>query len=209
MKLALILLPLFSAGCLHAATIVENFSLSSTAADGTLYNIAVAQFDPSLGTLTSVTIDATATSLGGSVQFTASTSGNRTLGIGSEVTITGPVSIVLTPNPLESQTYTGLVATDVATLTGSTSNDSEAASATAPPSDLSPYIGLGNVNLTAQGIADTLSFGSALGSTVDGAPNFSVLGTVTYTFEPTVVPEPGTALLGLVALGLGIFRRRR
>ena len=195
-------------GSSPAATIVENFSLGSTAADFSIYNIFVDQFDPSLGTLNSVTIGATASSTGGSVQFMANTAGDRTLGIGSQVTISGPVALTLNPNPFQSQEYLGLVAGDSVTLVGTTSSDSDSDSAFAPPSDLSPYIGLGSVMLTVQGVVDTLSVGSALGLTGDAPTNYSVDGTITYTYEPSV-PEPGSVLLAVFGGGLLLIRRRR
>ena len=173
------------------------------------------QFDPALGTLLSVTLtiaaDASADVIGdnesgSAASFTASLSGSvaGTIPVGG---LDATAVLNMSAGPVEvdadndvAADFIGTDANDFGTL-ADTDSDSDSAT-----TGLTPFIGLGTLAGT---IADNQVWGvSGGGDAVTQVLNSrsTTVWTVTYEFEP--VPEPSTALLGLVGV-LGLVCRRR
>jgi len=172
------------------------------------------QFDPALGTLNSVTltIEATASAdvigdneAASAVSFTANLNGS--------VAGTIPAAIAATAVLTQSDGPEGVDGDNdaAADFVGTDSHDFGSISDNSSDSDfattgLAPFIGLGTVGGS---VNDTQSWSvSGGGDAVTQVSNSqsTTIWTVTYDYDP--VPEPSSALLGLVGL-LGLARRRR
>lgn len=188
-------------------------------------SFTVSQFDTMGGTrtLTDVTVEVRIDSFGGKREFDnqSLTGGSIVLAIGSTVRVKGPApaggsQIIVIPDAVTTKA-TSVTATtgelpadfagsDYAFLDGVTVSDLKSATRSSA-SDLSPYIGSGNVTF-----AWDLAGNSTTGQNVTVGGAFRTTNT-TYDFTTTVhytyVPEPTSSMSSLVVLGgLALIRRR-
>lgn len=205
----------------NASTVTYSNQFSGTT---TVSNqaINVAQFDPTLGTLTSATFDLSAnmttqakTTTGGDfylgwdkMTYTLSLGGNglsissslpatRILGTGTPGTTFNPLTNMLYVSTTNPVTYSGPTLNPSNTFVESTS--------------LSPFIGTGTLSFLLNAVSDDTLGVSDLSGAFGVTSN--VLGTVkvSYTYLPAAVPIPpaswlfGSGLLGLV----GMARRKK
>ena len=178
----------------------------------------LSQFDPSLGTLTKVTLTLDADTSAGSISWDneAGVSTNVTLGIGAEVTAVGLAGVTAVAVPLQTGSAIGVdadndgaadfVGTDSFAVVGGTGSDSDSDELT---SGLGPYIGLGTFDVDVTASVETFLSTTGGFGPIDPTPGVTE-GTVTVTYEYTVIPEPtSAAFLGLGALGIAVRRRRK
>ncbi len=174
-------------------------------------NFSFPQFDPSVGTLTSVSVSATTNVVAQINVFNALSSSQAFTNASAAipVTITAPAGLVLsltpTAGPLNSvaavgfNTYSG--------IPGSASGNTS-------PANFSPYLGtnLFGVAMSFAAGLGTYSGSGPIGLFFGGTADGGGVTTLTYTYTPNAVPEPATigmTLAGLGFVGFGIFRRRR
>src|SRR5579883_2544037 len=158
--------------------------------------ISLPQFNPSMGTLTSITFT-----------FDGQTTGSATVTNNSGATGSYQVSISSNLKLLDPTNNTLISITPSFNQTLNIANGDSGS--TTITSGFSPYVGLGDVSFTVSG--------EGIGG-VSGPSPFTVdsitkgEGTITITYNTSsVVPEPATLALfgsGLLALGL-LYQRRR
>ncbi len=208
------------AGNASAAILTESFS-ATVPLQNTNFNtsVALSHFDPSLGTLQMVTIG-----LAGVVQGNASAESldaspaTVNLNLGASITATGPVALSVNVTPVNMQVFNAsafdgvidFAGTSGIAFTNVTGSDTDSSMLTAPPADLSPYIGLGNVIIGIGALGN--SSGSGAGNLITQfQTQAGAEVTITYKYDTgtTSTPEPAT-LLGLMAFGAaGIASRRK
>jgi len=159
----------------------------------------VGQFDPSLGTLVSVSItNAGSITSDISVENTSSNSGSFISGeVGGNLTLTGPNGLSIQTNL--AQYAGGFLATSFdgqLNFTGSSGDDfgpktaTGAQTTTLTGSDLAAFIGTGNVQLTETAVATSSASGG--GNLVVGATSTaSAQVNVVYNYIPTDCLKPG------------------
>lgn len=176
------------------------------------------QFDPALGTLQKVTLKLDVETSAGSIAWDneAPVATDLTLGIGAEVTATGPAGLSAIAVPLQTDSATNVDAdndgradflgTDSFTVIGGTGSDSGTGSLMF---GLVPYIGLGSFAVTVGATPET--FLSTTGGFGPIDPQLGVVaGTVTVTYEYITagIPEPTAFTLLAVGLLAALTRRR-
>lgn len=179
--------------------------------------IDLQQFDPSLGTLNSVTVWMTATTDNAEMfytNFSPTETVNVTLNIDHDLTASGPSSVSVLADPPASTGSTIMAPDSVFSITSGQDTDSDSQTLVNPV-DFSPYTGVGLVTFTID--ADPNTFASATANhPAHAAFPQANLGdywgqiTVTYDYDP--IPEPATlALLGIggAAMFGGARRNRR
>ncbi len=204
---------LFTAASANAASISYNDAFSFPLSPG---NAAVnlPQFDPSLGTLTSVTlaIDATV-----QADITAENDSNIAGNMG--VDLTGIVTATsgaasASANVLQSAGPVAVAASDGNPGSGPDFFDFGTISGTDSDTDtilspLAPFIGLGTVAVAISG-----NGGFAVNGVTDSTltvSNFGTSGTVTitYNYQTPVIPEPSSVVLAGMACMAGVLVLRR
>ena len=218
-ELALCAVALLGASTARAATIsfVDTYGPVSVpfpvAALATL-----SQFDPSLGTLTKVTLTLDAFTDAGTIRFDneAGIATDATLGIGAEVTAIGLAGITAIAIPLQTNSVINLAAdndgaadfvgTDAFGVTGGSGFDSDSDMLIA---GLAPYIGLGSFDVNVSAVVSTFVSTTGGFGPIDPAPG-NTFGNVTVTYEFAPIPEPSTAMLvGFSLIGVLAVARRR
>jgi hypothetical protein len=169
-------------------------------------NVVFPDFNPALGTLTSVLI-----TLEGDIQGTI----GLTNGDNASHTATGTTSVQYSGGALIS--FTSSFSTGSQTIGAFGSYNSGTLTGTNTGSDtvtsgLGPYIGAGGswdlLVTTVSGIS-VLGGGGFIGASQ--TTDADAIGTVTYTYTPAgTVPEPATlSLIGGALLGLGVLGRKK
>ncbi len=217
--LALCAVALLGASTARAATIGFVDSYGPVAVPFGAADLAtLSQFDPSLGTLTKVTLTLDAVTSAGTIRFDneAAIATDATLGIGAEVTAVGLAGITAIAVPLQTNSVVNLAAdsdgaadfigTDAFGVTGGSGFDSDSDMLIA---GLAPYIGLGSFNVTVAAVVSTFLSTTGGCGPIDPAPG-NTFGNVTVTYEFVPIPEPSTAMLvGFILVGaLAVARRR-
>lgn len=169
------------------------------------------QFQSSLGTLTSVTVQIADTS-SGSVEVTnnSSASSQYSVQLGETLNLTDPSSNAIA-------NFLDVSATSDATITSGGSDTIDAAASGSSPvvtlsTNLSEFIGSGQIALSLSGSGEALVSGA---TPYTASTNSTSAGIVTLNYNyssPSAAPLPGSgalALIGGIALAGGMAIRRR
>ena len=179
--------------------------------------LAFQQFDPTLGTLNSITFSMTSSCEGQGFAENMSTMSGSSFSweLSALVQLKRPDnSVLLQIQPFETSPIYNLGVYDGAmNFTGASGvtdplNASDTVSLTTPPpvDDLALFTGIGSVDLTATATAKSKVVGG--GNIAMGASTKAGVGaTITYDYTP--VPEPGSLVALLSGLGGLILHRRR
>lgn len=205
-------------GRAEAASIFANYGAGAPA--GSSATVGIAEFNPSLGTLTGVTIyfegspPADVFVSNGSARFTniaPAPVGGVDLTVGTNVSISGAGFSVSETLSVASRQSFPPGAQIILTL----DKDISTASVAVGSSFLSSYVGTGttDIHFSRSLLSATSSNASVLASVLNQG-NFGGVFRVQYDYTPTpaapAVPEPGSVtLLGLGALGMLGYRFRR
>ena len=196
-----------------ADTTSETFSFTTATTPFTIDSSAVPQFDPTLGTLTSIVIDVTGSDSGtATIANNSAASGTYTFTIGAELVLEDPsLTPLITINPA----FTGTVpVTHGTTVTSPPMTSGPVTGTDTLLSGFGAYTGTGTYVFTLTGNS-TGSVSGLTPFTVTESTSGSESGTVTYNFTPAstgTVPEPSSIMLfgtGLTLLGLALRRFRR
>ncbi len=211
------------AGSLFGAQITQSSTVSVQPTNWTT-NFNIAQFDPTLGTLTSILFELTGTVEGTAQVENLSSLGGATIttNLSAVLTLLLPGGVQMVVNPLASATDTyGTFdgAVDFGGASGRTYTslaNSSMQMQTAPPFgvDLSAFLGIGNMMLAISSLGNSgVTGGSFVASTFQTLSGATL--NVTYNYTPADtgggdVPEPvSLALVGGGLLGIGVLRSRR
>ncbi len=221
---ALFRCPAYAETVQYSATLDNGGSNYAAGAAG---SFQLPQFDPALGTLTSMAMEVTGNSLGGYIRTdneSGTDSGNTTVSLGMQITVAGPGSLSVLAFPRVTATRTLTSDTDVAPDFAGTDfvgidmpdlTDTQSGS----PSALQDYVGLESVTYSFASQGETgynfqfpLDLVDFFGSDGIGiqtqASTFNFQATVTYTYDAaTPIPEPACGTLVSLLLGMILLRR--
>ncbi len=200
---------------------VESFSVdygssASTLAEGDSENLALSDFDPSLGILTGVTIALASNDCIESevinVHVPSSSENYSGATATLPVTVTTLDGLTTTANGVAGP-FSGSVSGPLGTIaTAGTISEIINTSASVVPGDFVLYEGAAQTFTVNVLVSDGIYSGSSAGNSVAFFGSGSSYGTVGVTYDYLPIPEPGTLAAGLGALGycgLRITRRFR
>jgi len=205
------LLLAYGVGTAQAGTITQTFSSPAQPVPWSTTYLAN-QFNPSLGTLTSVEIDVTSNIVASVLVFndTSSTQSFTNATASIPITLTGPASLSLSATGTTTG-QTGTVGPGLKeTLPGVPTTASTSTTLTSP-GDLAPYIGTGVSTLVFNYAAGdgTYSGTAASGVFFSGSATADASVEVIYNYT-TTIPEPSSVILaGIGIVGVAAFGRRR
>ena len=200
---------LLTAANVNAAFVNYSDSLGDTTTEWT-HNFSLPEFNPALGTLTSVVISASQdVAVSGTVTNTAITTQSFTFRAGSQLTLNLPGSLgTLEPLPLGSTSSYTLSAGDSASYGPFTHTASDSQTFTAAL-DMALFEGTGN--LTLPGTTASQEVISGGGGNISAALTTLSGAVVSVTYNYTAIPEPSSmgSLACLVGTGMFLRVRRR
>jgi hypothetical protein len=210
----------FVPSVVHASTLSESYSVTTlTESTDWTQTLSIPQFNPSLGTLTSVEVESSGSlstallvgNISGSFGLPANSS-NGTADTQSTFTITpsGSVNLVLSPlsvmaegsfGPLVSGGTQNLSSVPMGTASNSNTYTAQAA--------LNYFTGSGSLSWTASTSTETgITYSGGVTYAYATDPNATLNETVIYTYN--TVPEPSAlAILGTGLLGVVVYRWRK
>jgi hypothetical protein len=199
----------------HGGTVTYTDSVPQTVTNWN-NSVSVPLFDPSLGTLDSVSFTMTGYVQGtGQFESLDATPSTVTMDLAATLKLKRPSGSTLVISLPDFNTSDNVTAYDGITDFGGTSgktysnvgaNDTESVN-TSSPSDMTLFTGVGNITLPVS--ATGSSNASGPGNIVESFAT-TAWADVSVTYNYQVVPEPSTlALLGIGAIGLLAWRRRQ
>ncbi len=209
-------------GVSQAATISFDDTYGPVAVPSTTITVPLPKFDPTLGTLTKVTLTLDAETSAGTISWDneAPVASDITLGIGAEVTATAPSALTAVAVPLQTDSgqtdadndgAADFLGTDAFAVTGGSGSDSDMDMSTLPAT-LALYTAtfLGETfDTTIDSAVETFLSTSGGFGPIDPVPGITE-GMVTVTYEYVPIPEPATfTLAGIGCLALALLARRR
>jgi hypothetical protein len=196
-----------------ADTTSETFTFTTATTPFDIASSLIPQFDPTLGTLTSIVIDFSGTDSGfATITNGSSASGTYDFTVGATLELEDP-----TLSPLFGITpeFSGtLVVASGSTVTSPTMTSPTVTGTDTLLSGFGPYTGTSTYVFTLLG-SSTGSSSGPTPSTITESTSATSSGEVTYNFTPastSTVPEPSSIMLfgtGLTLLGLALRRFRR
>lgn len=170
------------------------------------------KFNPALGTLISFQLDLTST-LNTTLTITNTSPSSASFGTAKTEMmlsvkdvggfLTFPQIDSISPTFSYNLAAGGSAASGVLTKTGTST------STYSLPGVLTEFTGPGNISLAASTFTQTLLTNGGGNTFAAQLSLASATGIVTYNYNPTAVPEPGTALFGIACVGIAALRRRR
>ena len=166
------------------------------------------QFNPALGSLQSVFIEATeSVTINGAVNNTATVPESFTFRAGSQLILTLPGTLgSLLPSPLASAQAFNL-ASGGSALYGPVNASDTASSTYTLPADMASFIGAGTLNLP--GVTQSQELIAGGGGNITAILNTVAGATVEVQYTYSAVPEPGSLVLLALGGAVMLLRRRR
>lgn len=213
--IAIVALALLVAAPIAIADDIQTGSISLTTTDFSGLPISVAQFDPSLGTLNSITITLTGDNLASTTVHNP-TGAEIVFELDEQTQLTLTNSLAGVGTLAETLTYS-YPSVDV--LAGGTNNlgpnsfNGTAASESVASADFAQFEGLGDVNFLIGSLSGYTALGGGNNAQITISNQDDATVTIDYNYgelPPPGVPEPGTmSLFGTGLLGLaGMLRSR-
>jgi hypothetical protein len=191
--------------------ITTSTPIPSTLTDWT-GSLAFAQFNPSLGTLDSVTLEFSSTlTTTLTINNTASSASSGSAKTELQVTVQDAGLNLNVPElDMLSPAFNYVLGPGGFTTSGLlTKSANDGGNNYTAAGVLAEFTGLGSISLPASTFTQTDLSNTGGNTSASQVTDASLTGTVEYFYTPTAVPEPST--LGLLVLGLGMlpFRRRQ
>jgi hypothetical protein len=195
---------------------VQTATLSPTTTDFSGIGLSVAQFNPSLGTLNSITITLTGGNLASTSvkNTTLNDTGTFTLEESTQLNLTTTLAGVTGLSETLTYSYPGLdVAPGGTDNLGSINFNGAPVDESVSSAYFSEFTGGGNVNFTIGSLSGYSVLGGGNNAQINIANQDNATVSIDYNYTsgpPPTVPEPGTlTLLGTGLLGLaGMLRRK-
>lgn len=201
----------FASASTFAATVSYSSTFPSTQTDFSS-PLAIQQFDPTLGSLTSLSITLAGSATGtGTLKNNNTTTKSYTVNLANDLTLTDPLSNTLAEIlPLFSASIS--VAGNGGTGTASGTGTATVTNAYSDVPTLLEFTGVGSLSANIAG-SGASGFSGASNTNFSATTASGGTVSITYNYTPTVVtgtPEPATmGLLGSALLGLGFLKFRK